>query len=507
MKRTPAILAIATGLLLLGFAAGRLAGRHGAETTNAGRRVLYYVDPMHPSYHSDKPGVAPDCGMALVPVYEGENSSTQASLAAGAVRLSPQRQQLIGIGVATASKSAGTRKVRTTGRIVPDDNRLYRIVAGFDGWVESLGNNPPGTLVKKNQVLATLYSPEIRAAEANYVGFMAGVERLKQGSTQTDPRTLEESARVNEEQLRLLGMGEEQIKQIGMGHRVSSNLDLVAPGDGIVLWRGASPHQRFEKGAELFRIADLSKIWIAADIHGEDSELPAGTRVKVNVPEIHKTIEATVSTSTPLFDEGSRTLKLRLEADNPGNLLRPDMFVDVEFEVRVPKGLSIPAEAVIDSGLRKIVYVETSDGVFEPRAVEIAGTYGDRVTIAGGISENDRLVVSGNFLLDSESRMRSAGTEPSSSKPAIGDAPHAKTGGAMQSMAHTAPLGMQAQDPVCGMPLKPSEVAFKESYKGREYNFCSDTCRKKFLADPERYVAQKAANASTPPDQAAHVHD
>jgi membrane fusion protein, copper/silver efflux system len=494
MKRSPVIIAAICVLLGVAFVAGRYSGGHRTQVNGTSRRVLYYVDPMHPSYRSDKPGIAPDCGMALEPVYEGEAGPGPRSLQAGGVELSADRQQLIGIRTAVAQKSAGVRTIRTTGRIAPDDNRLYRIQAGFDGWVDVLADTPPGTVVKREQVLATLYGPEVRTAELNYIGFMAGVERLRQGMAEGETKSLDDSKHVNEEQLRLLGMGEEEIHSLQTNHHASSNLNLVAPGDGIILSRSISPRQRFEKGAELYRIADLSKIWIIADVHGSDGAFRPGTRVKINVPELGKSVNATVTSAVPLFDDASRTLKVRLEADNHGLLLRPDMLVDVELEGGVPDGLSIPADAVLDSGLRKIVYVETSDGIFEQRPVEIAGAFGDHVVVAGGISEGDRVVVAGNFLLDSESRMHAtenpAVQASASGKPAL--APVAVGG---------------TQDPVCGMNIKASEIAFQETYKGKVFSFCSQSCRKKFLADPEKYAGGKANVAAIADDRAADRHD
>jgi Cu(I)/Ag(I) efflux system membrane fusion protein len=494
MKRSSAIIAGLCVLLCVAFVAGRYSGGHRTELKGTSRRVLYYVDPMHPSYRSDKPGIAPDCGMALEPVYEGEAGPGPQSLQAGGVELSAERQQLIGIRTAVAQKSGGVRTIRTTGRIAPQDNRLFRIQAGFDGWVDVLADTPPGTVVKREQVLATLYGPEVRTAELNYIGFMAGVERLRQGMAEDETKSLDDSRHVNEEQLRLLGMGEEEIHSLQTNHHASSNLNLVAPGDGIVLSRSISPRQRFEKGAELYRIADLSKVWIIADVHGSDGAFRPGTRVKVNVPELTKVVNATVTSAVPLFDDASRTLKVRLEADNPGLLLRPDMFVDVEFEAGVPDGLSIPADAVLDSGLRKIVYVETSDGIFEQRPVEIAGVAGDRAVVASGISEGDRVVVAGNFLLDSESRMH-ATESPAVQASASGKA----------ALAPVAAGG--TQDPVCGMNIKASEIAFQETYKGKVFSFCSQSCRKKFLADPEKYAGGKANVAAIADDRAADRHD
>jgi membrane fusion protein, copper/silver efflux system len=494
MKRRPAMIAGICVLLCVAFVAGRYSGGHRADLKGASRRVLYYVDPMHPSYRSDKPGIAPDCGMALEPVYEGETVPGPRLPLAGGVELSPERQQLIGIRTAVAEKSAGVRTIRTTGRISPQDNRLYRIQAGFDGWVDMLSDTPPGTVVRRDEVLATLYGPEVRTAELNYIGFMAGVERLRQGMAEGESKALDDSRHVNEEQLRLLGMGEEEIHSLEMNHHASSNLNLVAPGDGIVLSRSISPRQRFEKGAELYRIADLSKVWIIADVHGSDGGFRPGTRVKVKAAELGKVVNATVTSAVPLFDEASRTLKVRLEADNPGLLLRPDMFVDVELEGGVPEGLSIPADAVLDSGLRKIVYVETRDGIFEQRPVEIAAVSGDQVVVAGGISEGDRVVVSGNFLLDSESRMHA--TE----NPVI-------EGNASGKTALAAATEGSAHDPVCGMNIKTGEIAFHETYKGKVFGFCSESCRTKFVADPEKYTGGKSNVAAIAEDRAADRHD
>ena len=413
MKRRVVAMTGVFVLLCLAFIVGRLTVGSHSEFMSHGRRVLYYVDPMLPSYRSDKPRVAPDCGMALEPVYEGElNTYPQTPLPPGSVALSPERQQLIGIRIEAASRSAGSRTFRTTGRIVPDDNGLYRIQAGFDGWVDSLADTPSGTPVKADQVLATLYGPEIRTAELNYVAFLSGIERVRQNNPESDSKQVNESKHVSEEQLRLLGMGESEIRALGETHHINNTLNLVSPGEGIVVSRSVSPRQRFEKGAELYRIADLRKVWIIADVHGNEADLKPGLHAKVYVPELSRSFDARVSSTVPLFDEASRTLKVRLEADNPGLLLRPDMFVDVEFETLVPMGLSVPADAVLDSGMRKVVYVETIDGVFEPRSVKISGIYGDQAIVAEGVREGERVVVSGNFLLDSESRMRGSSDGP-----------------------------------------------------------------------------------------------
>src|SRR3984893_9662015 len=396
-------------LVITAFLLGRYSGARGHNPGTTARRILYYVDPMHPAYRSNKPGTAPDCGMALEPVYEDEDLTAKLQLAPGAIAITPERQQLIGVKVEAVQKNSGKRVIRTTGRVEADDSRVHRVVAGTEGWVQSVENNPAGTLVQQNQLLATLYSKEFRNAEQAYISSATSLDRLKGGRDPSDPSRMgDANLRINEEQLRALGMGEPQIKELGKTRQVTRDVTISSPIDGIVLSRSIAPGERFENGTEFYRVADLSRIWILADVYGEEAKaLIPGSRVRLSVRELSKTLYATVSHNTPLFDPASRTLKIRLEADNPSFVLRPDMFVDLEFTTKSASGLSIPQEAVIDRGLQKIVYVETSEGVFEPRTVEIGTAFGDRAAVTRGLAEGDRVVTAGNFLIDSESGMRS----------------------------------------------------------------------------------------------------
>jgi len=422
MKRS-VVVGVLLGVALLAFFAGRYSGRASQAAGASDKRILYYVDPMHPAYRSDKPGIAPDCGMPLVPVYKGEDPSAKLQLSPGAVSISTERQQLFGLRVEKVQKNSGPRTIRTTGRVEADDNRVYRLMSATDGWILSLENNPPGTLVKQNELLATFYSKEFRNAEQAYLGSLASVERLKPNHDMDESsRVSDANLRINEEQLRALGMGELQIKELAKLRQVTRDIRLTSPVDGIVLSRSISPQQRFEAGAEFYRIADLSRVWIIADVFGDEGQLfRPGAKALVELRERAKSLTAAVSKNPPLFDATTRTLKLRLEAENPGFLLRPDMFVDLEFQANAPAGLSVPQEAVLDSGMRKIVYVEASEGVFEPREVKTGNAYGNRVTITNGLREGDRIVTSGNFLVDSESRMRStpviSSTTPQEIKP------------------------------------------------------------------------------------------
>lgn len=488
MKK-PTALGCLVCLALLAFAVGRYTAKSNHDNPTGAKRVLYYVDPMHPSYRSDKPGIAPDCGMALEPVYVGDDPAAKLQLRPGSVSISAEKQRLIGVRVLAVEKNSGSRLIRTTGRVDADSSKIFRVMAGAEGWVQSVKNNPAGTFVKKDELLAFLYSREFRNAEQAYLGSLASLDRLKGSHDQEDPsRSSDASLRINEEQLRSLGMGEPQIKELAKTRQITRDITLTSPIDGIVLSRDVSPGQRFEKGTEFYRIADLHKVWITADLFGGDTQFFApGARVKATIRERGKTVFATVSDTPPLFDPASRTLKLRLEAENHGFVLRPDMFVDLEFNAKAPPGLAIPQDAVIDSGLQKIVYVEASDGVFEPRPVILGTAYGNFVTVTSGLAAGQKVVGSGNFLIDSESKMRSSALISPS---AIKDA-HLPSG------QHADAL----RDPVCGMQLDPnrtSSAGHSEKYQGEVFQFCSDKCQKKFQLDPAKYTGVKLSSVSDP---------
>ena len=227
------------------------------------------------------------------------------------------------------------------------------------------------------------------------------------------------------------------------------------------------------------RIADLSHVWVLADIFERDRDfVRPGSRATVRYQG--REFQARMSDVLPQFDPQSRTLKARLELDNSCNLLLPDMFVDVELHAVRRAAVTVPADAVIDSGRRKVVYVECTKGAFEPRLVETGWRLGDRVQITRGLEPGERIVVSGNFLIDSETRMR----------PTIA------------SSVPVAESTVTAKDPVCGMDVDPrAPDTIKVEYGGRSFYFCSAKCRKDFEANPEKYVHENMAAHETAPDR------
>jgi Cu(I)/Ag(I) efflux system membrane fusion protein len=187
------------------------------------------------------PGTAPDCGMALEPVYEDEDPAGKLQLASGAIAINSERQQLIGVKVEAVQKNSGTRLIRTTGRVEADESRVHRVMTGTEGWVQSVENNPAGTLVKQNQLLATLYSKEFRNAEQAYISSATSLDRRKGGRDPSDPNRMgDANLRINEEQLRALGMGEPQIKELAKTRQVTRDVTASSPIDGIVLSRHRS---------------------------------------------------------------------------------------------------------------------------------------------------------------------------------------------------------------------------------------------------------------------------
>jgi RND family efflux transporter MFP subunit len=374
-------------------------------------RVLYYVDPMHPAYKSDKPGTAPDCGMALEPVYADDRQvrTRNAAPVPGEIAVSAETQRQVGIRVAAVEQTAGEHRVRLFGRVTPDETRVYKVNVGVDGFVRELSAVTTGAQVKIHQWLATFSAPEARQPIQAYLVTLDVLDReTKNGGASPQLALARGSVQQATDRLLTLGMSTVQVDEIGRTRLVPPNLRITAPADGFVIGRNVSAGEKIEKGAELYRIADLRRVWILLDVGGADAQfLRPGMTAQVKLPTFSTSIRAHVSRDVrPQFDPATQSSKVRLEADNPAFLLRPDMFVDVDVEIPRPSGITVPADAVVTTGLRNTVFVERSAGIFEPREVEIGPRFGDRLTILNGVSAGERIAVTGTFLLDSETRMK-----------------------------------------------------------------------------------------------------
>jgi membrane fusion protein, copper/silver efflux system len=413
MKRIIAIIALAVSLAAGSFAGGRWwADGSGAARTSA-HAATVYTCPMHPDYRSDHPGDCPMCGMRLEAVRADGTTGGDAAartLPHEAVQVSLERQQAIGIRVGVVSRSAGTRLLRTTGRVVTDENRTYPIVAAVSGWIRNVESVATGDVVKKDQVLASFFAPDAQfemAQQSYYTGLeMLYREAGTQRQSHDSGRAVELIERVADG-LRNLGVSNSQIRAMAKRREVVHDIRVESPVDGVVLKRSVMPGLRFDRGFEFYRIADLNRVWILADVYRD--QLPfirRGASARITTAEDSRAVRAKVSPSEPIFDEATLTLKVRLEAANPRSALKPGMFVDVEFPVHLPATLLVPADAIVDSGLRKTVFVDCGNGHFEPRLVETGWRIGDDVEVTKGLMAGERIVISGTFFVDSESRMK-----------------------------------------------------------------------------------------------------
>ena len=402
------------------------------------------------------------------PDKTSDTDTDSSSLPPGTVRITPEKQQVIGVRTGVVGKAAVEHLIRTVGRIAPDEKRVYRLVAGIDGWIRETYNNDTGTLVKKDERLASFYSPLFRAAQLAYIAILgSGDDRFKAGGRQALAPSQQASVSLQTyiDALESLGMSEQQMKELASTRQITDRVFILAPATGFIIARDVSPGQQFEKGAEWYRIADLSRVWVLADLFRNEAEyIRPGMKVRVTIPDTKKTLTAVVSTVLPQFDATSRTLKVRLELDNPGYTLRPDMFVDVEIPITLAPSMAVPVDAVLDSGLRKTVFVDQGNGIFEPREVETGWRMGNRVEITKGLKLGERIVMSGTFLIDSESRME---------------------------MAAAGMYVTLSKDPVCGIDVsvsKAEKAGRKIKYKDVTYYFSSDECKQQFDKDPNRYI-------------------
>ena len=372
------------------------------------RHVLYYVDPMHPAYKSDKPGIAPDCGMKLEPVYEG--GAVSDSTQSGFLNISAEKQQLIGVQYGQVEWAAPAAGFRASGKVMQDETRVVRLHPKVQGWIEQVFVDFVGARVEKGAPLLTIYSPEMLAAQQDYLLALQARNILKSSPLAEAAENSDTLVRASRTRLELWDLGRAQIDEIEKTGKTQRTITLYAPASGYIMARNAFQGQKATPETELYAIGDLSRVWVVADVFESDAaNVRIGQSAVIGLPyESGKSFVAQVSYIQPQVDPTTRTLKVRIEAPNPSMQLKPDMFVDVEFQSVPQRKLTVPSEAVLDAGERKTVFVDHGNGNLEPRQVDIGERLGDRVEILKGLKAGERIVTSGNFLIDSESQLKNA---------------------------------------------------------------------------------------------------
>ena len=374
------------------------------------RKIVYYRSPMDPNVRSDKP--AKDAmGMDFIPVYEDELQGSGSAVPGRAVvTLSPERRQVLGVRSEEVKKDRLTRVIRTVGRVAVDERRLHHIHTKYDGYVEHLYVDFTGKFVKKGEPLISIYSPELVATQQEYLlAYRAqkqmgesGIPSVAQGSL-----NLLDAAR---QRLLLWDIRPADIERLERAGQVNRTLDLHSEVSGYVVQKMAFHGMRVTPADTLFDIADLSRLWVLADVY--ESDLPlvqVGMEGELTVPYLPgKKWRGSVTYINPTVEEKTRTVKVRLELENKGEELKPDMFADVFLRADLGVGLLAPEGAVVDSGGRKLVFLDRGEGRFEPREVQLGVKVGSGFQVLSGLSEGDLVVTSANFLLDSESSLRAA---------------------------------------------------------------------------------------------------
>ena len=359
-------------------------------------------------------GLNPNPSSTSSDIGQDVDIDMESSMPPGTVRISPERQQMVGVRTGIVEKTAGEHFIRAVGRVAPDEKRVYRIVAGADGWIRETYANDTGTLVKKDDRLACFYSPQFRAAQLAYIATLGAPDDPRFQQTGRPGLAPSQQASVTLQTyidaLESLGMSEKQLKELASTKQLTDRVFILAPATGFIIARNVSPGQRFDKGFEWYQIANLDRVWVIADLFPPDAgDAKPGMKARVILPGQNKEFHATVAKVLPQLDPSSRTLKVRLELDNPGHVLRPDMFVNVELAIKRPPALTVPADAILESGLKRTVFVDRGNGYFEPREVETGWRHGSRVEITKGLEPGEKIALSGNFLIDSESRLQHPG--------------------------------------------------------------------------------------------------
>jgi RND family efflux transporter MFP subunit len=329
---------------------------------------------------------------------------------AGTIQISPEKQQLIGVAYGTAEMIPSARSIRTVGKVAYDETRIARVHTKVEGWIDQVYVNFTGDLVRKGQPLLTLYSPEMLATQQEFLLALKAKDVMRHSTMAGMSDYSDTLLEATRKRLQLWDLSEGQIEEIAATKQPIKNITIYSPISGYVIARNAFPSQKIMPDTELYTVADLSKVWVMADVFEYEASqaaigLPATVALSYGPGKVFR---GRVSYIQPQVDPVTRTVKLRIEIENPNGVLKPEMFTDVELRIASARRLSVPAGAVLDSGQVKTVFVDRGNGHLEPRHVETGEQSGDRVEIVSGLAAGERVVTSGNFLVDSESQLKAA---------------------------------------------------------------------------------------------------
>jgi RND family efflux transporter MFP subunit len=386
------------------------------------RTIAFYRSPMDPAIHSDKPA-KDSMGMDFVPVYQDEVERSAGSIPGRAVvTLSPERRSLLGVRSEDVREMRIEKSVRTVGRVAPDERRVAHMHTKFEGYVERLYVDFTGKLVAKGDPLLAIYSPDLVATQQEYLLALRAQKQLGNSQIASVAQGGSSLLEAAKQRLLLWDIRSSDIADIERTGTVRRTLDLYADASGFVVEKNVVQGMRVMPTDTLFVIADLSHVWVMADVYDSDlSTVRLGMPAEVTVSyQPGRTWRGAVTNIAPTVDEKTRTIKVRIEVANQGGALKPDMFTDVMLTTDMGLGLVVPDSAVIDTGERTLVFLDRPDGTIEPREIEVGVKLPAGYQVLKGLARTDRVVTAANFLLDSESSLKAALSTLTSSTP-----PHA----------------------------------------------------------------------------------
>ena len=396
-----------------GARGGASAGASGEAKPGTGeRRILFYRNPMNPAVTSPTP--AKDAmGMEYLPVYADEAAPAPAGSAApGRAAVTVPAAGLALAGVVTAPAVVGelARSTRTPGIVVADETRIQHFHTRISGWVERLAVNFTGQPVRAGQTLLTVYSPELLATEEEYLRARDTAARFATSSLPEVRRGGEDLAAAARRRLELFGVPPSFVAELDRTGKARRAVPLLAPMSGYVTAKQIFAGQQVDPSMELYTITDLSRVWVEADFYEYEAQaVRLGQEARLALPyDPGVQLAGRIAFVYPTLSPESRTLKVRIEVPNRGLVLKPGMYVDVSVGLDRQRGVIIPDSAVLDSGLRQIVFVEIGGGRFEPREARIGLRADGRALVLAGVAAGERVATRANFLLDSESQLRAA---------------------------------------------------------------------------------------------------
>jgi len=403
---------IVAALTIIGLAGGYWLGQRQAPATPASatpaeRKPLFYRNPMNPAITSPVPA-KDEMGMDYIPVYADGGATDQP---AGAVSIDPTTVQNIGVRTTKAERRTLSRHIRTIGRIDYDEERLSRLYPKIDGWIEKMYVNKTGEAIKKNAILLEIYSPQLVATQEEYLLALQNRDNLASSTFEEIKRGAVSLAQAARERLALLDVPEHQIRELEETRKIKKTLHIHSPFAGTVTHIGARQGQYVTPQTELYRIADLSRVWVYVDVYEDDlAWASVGDAADMQVTALPgRVFQGKVAAIYPYLEAKTRTARIRLEFRNHDLALKPEMYANIVLHAsRQIDAVTVPAEAVVRSGAREIVFVVTGPGKFAPRQIRLGVSSEGQTQVMDGLQAGEEVVVSAQFLIDSESKLREA---------------------------------------------------------------------------------------------------